>query len=152
LFGFNTDAPFPIIFGVLGFVAGVMFSGILMLTEGRRGFDQLRISRFAVWGAVGGFLLSGVLTRLASLGWADAFAIAPTFSLSLFACLAAVPPQALSSHPHSLDEGTGRNWLCPMRRFYLLCPQIRIGGRGKGRGSAPELLSYAANFILKGVR
>lgn len=32
LFGFNTDVPFPLVFGVLGFVAGVIFSGLLMLT------------------------------------------------------------------------------------------------------------------------
>src|SRR6185295_8338986 len=82
LFGFNTDAPFPLIFGVLGFIAGVIFSGLVMLTEGRRGFDQLRLPRFAAWGAVGGFLLSAVFTRAASLGWADAFVIAPTFAVA----------------------------------------------------------------------
>jgi hypothetical protein len=86
LFGFNTDAPFPIVFGVLGFIAGVIFSGILMLTEGRRGFDQMRLSRFAVWGAVGGFLLSAIFTRIASLGWADALAIAPTFAVAGAIC------------------------------------------------------------------
>ena len=86
LFGFNTDAPFPIIFGVLGFIAGVIFSALLMLTEGRRGFDELRISRFAAWGAVGGFLLSAIFTRAASLGWADAFIIAPTFAVASAIC------------------------------------------------------------------
>jgi hypothetical protein len=86
LFGFNTDAPFPIIFGVLGFIAGVIFSGLLMLTEGRRGFDQMRPSRFAAWGAVGGFLLSAIFTRAASLGWADALAIAPTFAVASAIC------------------------------------------------------------------
>ena len=70
LFGFNTDAPFPIIFGVLGFIAGVIFSGLLMLTEGRRGFDQMRLSRFAAWGAVGGVSAIGHLYqgRVAWLG------------------------------------------------------------------------------------
>jgi len=82
LFGFNTDAPFPIIFGVLGFIAGVIFSGLLMLTEGRRGFDEMKFSRFAAWGAVGGFLLSAAFTRAASLGWADALVIAPTFAVA----------------------------------------------------------------------
>jgi len=86
LFGFNTDAPFPLIFGVLGFVAGVIFSVLLMLTEGRRGFDEMRISRFAAWGAVGGFLLSAIFTRAASLGWADAMAIAPTFAIASAIC------------------------------------------------------------------
>jgi hypothetical protein len=86
LFGFNTDAPFPIIFGVLGFIAGVIFSGILMLTEGRRGFDQLRLSRFAALGAVGGFVLSAIFTRAASLAWADALVIAPTFAVAGAIC------------------------------------------------------------------
>lgn len=52
--GFNADAPFPLVFGVLGFIAGVTFSGLLMLTEGRRRFDQMTLSRFAAWGAMGG--------------------------------------------------------------------------------------------------
>jgi hypothetical protein len=86
LFGFNTDAPLPLIFGVLGFVAGVIFSGILMLTEGRRGFDEMRLSRFAVWGGVGGFVLSGIFTRAASLGAADALVIAPTFAIASAIC------------------------------------------------------------------
>jgi FtsH-binding integral membrane protein len=86
LFGFNTDAPFPLIFGVLGFGAGVIFSGLLMLTEGRRGFDELRLSRFAAWGAVGGFLLSAIFTRAASLGFADVLAIAPTFAVAGAIC------------------------------------------------------------------
>ena len=86
LFGFNTDVPFPLVFGVLGFIAGVIFSGLLMLTEGRRGFDQMRLSRFAAWGAVGGVLLSAIFTRAASLGWADALVIAPTFAVACAIC------------------------------------------------------------------
>ena len=86
LFGFNTDAPFPIIFGVLGFIAGVIFSGLLMLTEGRRGFDQMTLSRFAAWGAVGGLLLSALFAKAASLGWADVLAIAPTFAVACAIC------------------------------------------------------------------
>ena len=30
--GFNPDAPFPLVFGVLGFIAGVTFSGLVVLT------------------------------------------------------------------------------------------------------------------------
>ena len=63
--GYKPDAPFPIIFGVLGFLAGVIFSGVLALTEGRRRFDQMSLPRFAGWGALGGLLLSGVWTKLA---------------------------------------------------------------------------------------
>jgi hypothetical protein len=82
VFGFNADVPFPLVFGVLGFIAGVIFSGLLMLTEGRRGFDQMKLWRFAAWGAVGGVLLSAIFTRAASLGWADALVIAPTFAVA----------------------------------------------------------------------
>ena len=86
LFGFNPDVPFPLVFGVLGFIAGVIFSGLLMLTEGRRGFEQLTLPRFAAWGAVGGVLLSAIFTRAVSLGWADALAIAPTFAVASAIC------------------------------------------------------------------
>lgn len=86
LFGFNTDVPFPLVFGVLGFIAGVIFSGLIMLTEGRRGFEQMTLSRFAAWGAVGGVLLSAIFTRAASLGWGDALAIAPTFAVASAIC------------------------------------------------------------------
>jgi hypothetical protein len=84
--GFNPDAPFPIIFGVLGFIAGVTFSGLLVLTEGRRRFDQMSLPRFAAWGAVGGLLLSALFARLASLGWGDVLAIVPTFAVASAAC------------------------------------------------------------------
>ncbi|MDP9279981.1 MAG: hypothetical protein M3P00_11230 [Gemmatimonadota bacterium] len=86
VFGFNADVPFPLVFGVLGFIAGVIFSGLIMLTEGRRGFEQMTLSRFAAWGAVGGFLLSAIFTRAASLAWADALAIAPTFAVACAIC------------------------------------------------------------------
>ena len=84
--GFNPDAPFPLIFGVLGFVAGVTFSGLLVLTEGRRRFDQMSLPRFAGWGAMGGLLLSAVFAKAASLGWGDVLAIAPTFALASAVC------------------------------------------------------------------
>ena len=84
--GFNPDAPFGIIFGVLGFVAGVTFSMVLVLTEGRRRFDQLSLPRFAMWGAVGGLVLSAVFAKAASLQWGDIAAIAPTFALASAIC------------------------------------------------------------------
>ena len=33
---FQADAPFPLIFGVLGFAAGIIFSAFLALAAGRR--------------------------------------------------------------------------------------------------------------------
>jgi len=107
LFGFNTDAPFPLIFGVLGFVAGVIFSVLLMLTEGRRGFDEMRISRFAAWGAVGGFLLSAIFARAASLGWADAMAIAPTFAVASAICASGSLALARRAEMRELHDARG---------------------------------------------
>jgi len=86
LFGFNTDVPFPIVFGALGFMAGIAFSVVLMLFEGRRNFDQMTLPRFATWGGLSGLLLSAVFARLASLGASDVFVIAPTFVVACAAC------------------------------------------------------------------
>ena len=84
--GFKADAPFPLIFGVLGFIAGVIFSAFLALTEGRRRFDEMSLPRFAGWGAAGGLLLSAVFAKVASLGWGDVLMIAPTFALASAVC------------------------------------------------------------------
>jgi hypothetical protein len=107
LFGFNTDAPFPIIFGVLGFIAGLIFSGLLMLTEGRRGFDELSLPRFAAWGAVGGFLLSAIFTRVASLGFGDVLAIAPTFAIASAICASGSLALARRAGMRELSDGRG---------------------------------------------
>ena len=86
--GFKADAPFPLIFGVLGFFAGVIFSAFLALTEGRRRFDQMSLPRFAAWGATGGIVLSAVFAKAASLDWGDVLLIAPTFAVACAVCAA----------------------------------------------------------------
>jgi hypothetical protein len=86
VFGFNTDVPFPVVFGVLGFVAGVTFSGVLMLTERGRTLDQMSLPRFAGWGAVSGVLLSAIFARAASLSGGDVLVIAPTFAVACAVC------------------------------------------------------------------
>lgn len=86
VFGFNADVPFPLVFGVLGFIAGVSFSGVLVLTEGHRRFDQMSLPRFAAWGAMGGLLLSAIFAGIASLGWGDALVLAPTFAVACATC------------------------------------------------------------------
>jgi hypothetical protein len=88
VFGVNTDAPIPLVFGVFGFIAGVTFSGVLVLAEGRRRFDQMSLPRFAAWGAIGGLLLSALFAKAASLGWTDLRAVIPTFTLACAACAA----------------------------------------------------------------
>ena len=47
----------PAALAIPGFLAGVAFSVVLALAEGRRGFDELRLPRVALWGALGGSLL-----------------------------------------------------------------------------------------------
>ena len=56
------DVPFPLFFGLLGFLAGATFSLLLGIVARHRRFDQLSLPRFAGWGAVGGLLLSGVVS------------------------------------------------------------------------------------------
>ena len=118
--GFEPDAPFPIIFGVLGFAAGVTFSAILALTEGRRRFDQMSIPRFAGWGAVGGLLLSALFSRAASLGWGDVLVIVPTFALASAACASGSLALARRSARGELPDGSRESELAGGEKRNLL--------------------------------
>jgi len=104
---FQADAPFPLIFGVLGFIAGVIFSATLALTEGRRSFDQMSLPRFAVWGATGGLLLSAVFARGASLDWGDVLVIAPTFAVACAVCASGSLALARRAAPRELPDIRG---------------------------------------------
>ncbi len=81
------DVPFPLFFGLLGFLAGVTFSGVLGIVEGRRRFDQMSLPRFAVWGGVGGLLLSGVLVLVGGLA-GEILVLGPVFALAGAGCAA----------------------------------------------------------------
>ena len=107
VFGIETDVPFPIVFGVLGLGAGVIFSALLTLTEGRRTLDQMSLPRFATWGAVGGVLLSALFVRGASLGGADALVIAPTFALACGVSAAGSLALARRAEKRELPRGRG---------------------------------------------
>lgn len=102
VFGFNADVPFPLVLGVLGFIAGVTFSGLLVLTEGRRRLDQMSLPRFAGWGAMGGLLLSALFAKAASLGWGDVLAIAPAFALACAGCASGSLALALRAERRAL--------------------------------------------------
>ena len=69
----GADVPYPLGFGLFGFVAGVTFSGVLGIVERRRRFDQMSLRRFAGWGAVGGVLLSAIFVLTVSLAEGSAF-------------------------------------------------------------------------------
>ena len=82
------DVPFPLGFGMFGFFAGVMFSSVLGLVEGRRRFDQMSLPRFAGWGAVGGLLLSTIFVLVSDVGGGVLLVLGPVFALSSAACAA----------------------------------------------------------------
>ena len=112
--GIETDAPIPLLFGVFGFVAGVTFSALLMLTERRRRFDQLSLPRFAGWGAVGGLLLAGLWARVASLGWGDVLA---SRSAGVHTVIGENDPGALSFR--ALDRRPNIGWSCGLHHVKI---------------------------------
>ena len=74
----NTPDVFDIwipVFAYPGFLAGVGFSVVLRIAEGRRRFDELSLPRFAAWGAVGG-LLVGAFAAAVGSGSAPTIALA----------------------------------------------------------------------------
>jgi hypothetical protein len=73
------DVPFPLFFGLLGFLAGATFSALLGIFGGRRRFDQMSLPRFAGWGAVGGLLLSGIMVLVAGPD-AEFLVVGPVFA------------------------------------------------------------------------
>lgn len=85
--GHRPDPPVPLMFSAFGFVAGVIFSGVLGLVEGRRRFDQMSLPRFAAWGAAGGFLLSAAFVTAVALAGDRAFlwnlvVVGPAFAVA----------------------------------------------------------------------
>jgi len=89
--GFSSDLPFALLFAPLGFVTGIIFSGILVI-EGRRGFDRLSLARFAGWGAVSGLGLSGIFVLGAALrganAWGEFLVFGPPLALAGAVCAA----------------------------------------------------------------
>ncbi|NIP80295.1 MAG: hypothetical protein GWM90_14155, partial [Gemmatimonadetes bacterium] len=79
------DVPFPLGFGLLGFLAGALFSGILGLVERGRGFHQLSFGRFVGWGAAGGLLFSVLFAFTVTVTGAGALLDDLVFLAPLFA-------------------------------------------------------------------
>ena len=90
--GFSSDLPFALLFAPLGFITGIIFSGILVGIEGRRGFDRTSLSRFAVWGAASGLLLSGIFVLGAALRggalWGEFLLFGPPLAMAGAMCAA----------------------------------------------------------------
>ncbi len=75
------DVPFPLFFGLLGFLAGATFSAIVGIAERRRRFEQMSLPRFAGWGAAGGLLLCTLFSLAAGLG-GEVLILGPIFALA----------------------------------------------------------------------
>jgi len=99
------DVPFPVGFGFLGFLAGVTFSALLALTEGRRSFEQMSLPRFAAWGAAGGLLFSGIFVPLAGLGAGALLGLGPVFAVAGAGCAAGSLALARRAEDGRLTDG-----------------------------------------------
>jgi hypothetical protein len=104
---FKADAPFPIIFGVLGFLAGVIFSVFLSVAANGRSFEEMSVPRFAAWGASGGVLLSILFARAASIGFADVLVIVPAFGLASAICASCTLAVARRATRPEIPAGRG---------------------------------------------
>jgi hypothetical protein len=109
--GFHSDLPFALLFAPLGFASGIMFSGILAVTEGRRGFERMSLPRFAAWGAGSGLLLSGIFVVAAALRgqawWGEALLFGPAPAISSAVCAAGSLAVARRAVGHELPDRSG---------------------------------------------
>ena len=99
------DVPFPLGFGALGFLAGITFSGVLGLAEGRRSFEQMSVPRFALWGGVGGLLFAGIFTAAAALGFGTFLGLGVVFALAGAGCASGSLALARRADDRALLQG-----------------------------------------------
>lgn len=81
----GADVPFPLLWGLLGFLAGVAFSGVLGMVEGGHRVDQLSLLRVAGWGAVAGLLLAVLFVLAVVVGGdetLDLLVVGPVLALA----------------------------------------------------------------------
>jgi hypothetical protein len=113
--GFYSDLPFPLLFAPLGFATGIIFSGILVAIEGRRGFARTSLWRFAAWGAASGLLLSGVFVVGAALRgqalWGEFLLFGPPLTAAGAVCAAGSLAVARRAGRRELPEDDGPDLL-----------------------------------------
>ena len=109
--GFYSDLPFALLFAPLGFVTGIIFSGILVAIEGRRRFDRMSLSRFAGWGAASGLLLSGIFVVGAALRggalWGEFLVFGPPLAMAGAVCAAGSLAMARRAERRELPGPSG---------------------------------------------
>lgn len=57
------------IFGLVGFLSGLGFAGVLSLAERRKTLHQLSLGRAALWGLLGGVAIPLLMGVHVSMGW-----------------------------------------------------------------------------------
>lgn len=82
------DVPFPLGFGLLGFLAGFTFSAVLAVVERRRNFQQLSLPRIAGWGATGGLIFATGFVLVTDIPLGALAILTPVMALSGAACAA----------------------------------------------------------------
>lgn len=105
ILGMESDLPFPLLFAMLGFAAGVGFTGVLAALEGRRRFDELSAPRFAAWGAAVGGVMAAAFVRGTTLAWPAMLGIGATFVVACAGSAAASLALARRGSQESLPAG-----------------------------------------------
>jgi hypothetical protein len=119
------DVPFPLFFGLLGFLAGAAFSGILGVFAGRQRFDQMSLPRFAGWGALGGLLLAGLVALAAGPG--ELLVLGPVFALAGAISAAGTLALARRAQERALLDAGAEVTAPPLDEDE---PRTLLGGRG----------------------
>ena len=109
--GLDSDLPFPLLFAALGFVTGIIFSGIIATIESGRRNDHISLPRVAGWGAVSGVVLSGIFAVSAVLGgrslWGEVLLFAPALALAGAVSAAGSLALARRAEPRALPDPNG---------------------------------------------
>ncbi|MBW3553514.1 MAG: hypothetical protein KY466_08390 [Gemmatimonadetes bacterium] len=66
----------PQTLGLPGLVGGVLFSVLLLITQGRRGFAELSLRRSGAWGAVAGMLVGALVVWVVASGLSEPWQLA----------------------------------------------------------------------------
>jgi hypothetical protein len=98
------DVPFPLFFGLLGFLAGAAFSGLLGMIGSRRKFEEQSMGRFAGWGALGGTLVA-LLVNWAAGPSGDMLMLVPLFAAASATCAMGTLVLARRAERQVLVEG-----------------------------------------------
>lgn len=131
------DVPFPLLFGLLGFLAGALFSGLLGLVERGRGFRQLTLPGFAGWGAVGGFLFAVLFVVTVTVTGAaplldDLVFLGPLFAAAGAASAGAALAIARRADGSArLDSGLDSGLYVGEGQLGEEAPHNRLGGYGR---------------------